>query len=350
MMLSVLDQGPTRVGDPPGEALRGAIRLARHVDGLGFARLWIAEHHGVGAFQTSAPEVVLGTIAAQTRRLRAGSGGMLLPNHRPLHVAEQFRVLEALYPGRIDLGIGRSAGAGSAPTMRALQRRSDDAHGSGFDRQLAELLAFGDVAPLPADDPLAEVRATPDGVALPPAFLLGSSLDSAATAARHGLGYAYATFSNPDATVASVRRYREQFTPSRMHARPHAILAVRVVVGEDDEHAQALAAPGRLAMAQARAGLGIATRLPSVDAALAHRWTDAEREADALLGGDTDVVGGAEHVRERIERIVADAQADEAMIITNTSDPDARLASFTRLAVAFELAVATSSPSVEAGR
>src|ERR1700710_677237 len=140
MLLSILDQAPTRLGGAPGHAFHDTLALARAVDGLGFTRYWVAEHHAIGSVAISAPEVIIGMLAASTRHLRIGSGGILLPNHRPLHVAEQFRSLEALHPGRIDLGIGRAEGALDAATVRAFARPSDTAHGAGFEEQLDELL------------------------------------------------------------------------------------------------------------------------------------------------------------------------------------------------------------------
>ena len=148
--ISVLDQAPRRSGGPPGHALGDSLTLARHVDGLGFRRFWIAEHHAFAAISIAAPEVVIAHIAAHTHRLRIGSGGVLLPNRRPLQVAEQFCTLEGLYPGRIDLGIGRSEGTVDPATVEALGRPQDTAHGPGYDRQLDELLSFGGVRPLPA--------------------------------------------------------------------------------------------------------------------------------------------------------------------------------------------------------
>ena len=145
------------------------------MDDLGFRRFWIAEHHAFAAISIAAPEVVIAHVASHTRNLRVGSGGVLLPNRRPLQVAEQFCVLEGLYPGRIDLGIGRSEGAVDPPTVEALGRPQDTAHGPGYDRQLDELLSFGGVKPLPADDPLATVRAVPTDITLPPITLLGST-------------------------------------------------------------------------------------------------------------------------------------------------------------------------------
>jgi luciferase family oxidoreductase group 1 len=333
---SVLEQAPARADGPPGQALRDAIALARHVEPLGYKRFWVAEHHAMGGVESSSPEVLIGHVAAATEQLRAGSGGVLLPNHRPLHVAEQFRTLEALHPGRIDLGIGRSEGATDEATVLAFGRAENSGHGTGFDAQLDELLAFGGVRPLAPEHPLAGVRATPDGVPLPPVHLLGSSASSAQTAARKGLGYGFAAYTNPEAAADALRLYRERFVASREGDRPHAILGLKVVVGEDDAHAQALALPWHLALVQHRAGNP--SRLMSVEAALRHRWTAAERQAESLVDVRADVVGGSESARERIDALVEASLADEVIVTTNTYDPADRWASYERLAEAVGLA------------
>jgi luciferase family oxidoreductase group 1 len=331
-LFSVLDQAPTRASVPAAQSIRDVVSLADHVDTLGYARFWIAEHHAMGGVASTAPEVLIGHAAQATQHLRIGSGGILLPNHRPIHVAEQFLTLEALHPGRIDLGIGRSEGATDDATVRAFMRPSDNDHGSGFDRQLDELLAFGGIRPLNGGDPLAGVRAGPAGVALPPIFLLGSTPRSAATAARLGLGYGFAAYTNPGVVAEALQLYRRQFTPARPGDRPHAILGLKVIVGQDDEHAAALALPWHLALVQHRAGN--AAPLMSVEHALAHRWTEAERAAEAKIDRRADVVGGPERARERIATLVAQTEADEVIASSNTFDPIDRRASYERLALA----------------
>jgi len=336
MLLSVLDQAPTRRGGAPGHAFGDALALAEHVDRLGFHRFWVAEHHAIASVAISAPEVLIGLLGARTRRVRVGAGGMLLPNHRPIHVAEQFRCLEAVHPGRIDLGIGRSEGSLDPAMVAAFGRPEDSAHGGGFEGQLDALLSFGGVRPLPAGDPLADVRAAPADVPLPPVFLLGSSVSSAATAATRGLGYGFAAHTRPDAAVDAVRSYRERFVASRPGDRPHAILAVKVMVGTDDEHARALAAPSHLNHVQAR--LGIRAPLIPVDEALAHVWTDEERRVEAeQIDTRADVAGGPETVRAALEAAVAETGADEVIVVTNTYDPVERRAVLTRLAAVFGL-------------
>lgn len=334
--LSILDQAPMRVDGEPGHALRDSLALARHADALGFRRYWITEHHAMDCVAASSPEIVIGHLAAVTRRIRVGSGGILLPNHRPLHVAEQFKTLEALHPGRIDLGIGRAEGALDEATVRALARAADAAHGAGFDEQLDELLAFGALRPPDPPHPLARVRAMPDDVPLPPVFLLGSSDGSAATAARRGLGYAFAGLINPHGAAAAIERYRQLFVPaSPGGAAPHVILAVRVYAAQDDDAARVVAASGRLASARNRLGLP-ARLLPSATAS-GHRWDEAELAAGVQMHQEADIIGGPARVYEQLSELVAATTADEVMVLSNTHDPAERLDIYEILAEAFDL-------------
>ena len=311
-----------RVDGEPGHALRESLELARHADALGFHRYWLAEHHAMDCVAASSPEIVIGHVASVTSRIRVGSGGVLLPNHRPLHVAEQFRTLEALHPGRIDLGIGRSEGALDDATVRALARTGDSAHGGGFDQQLDELLAFGGVGSLAAGHLLAGARAMPDDVPLPPVFLLGSSDGSAVTAARRGLGYAFAGLINPGGAAGAIERYREEFAPPLDGAAPHAILAVRVYAAQDDAAARVVAAPGRLASARNR--LGRPARLLPAASAARHEWDEAELAAGVRMHQEADIIGGPALVHEQLSELVAATGADELMVLSNTYDPAQR--------------------------
>jgi luciferase family oxidoreductase group 1 len=336
-LISALDQAPRRAVRPAGSPhpIAETITLARDLDELGFHRYWLAEHHVGFGFSLPAPEVVIAQVAAATRHLRVGSGGMLLPNHRPMHVAEQFRTLESLHPGRIDLGVGRSDGAADPAMAQALGRATDNGHGAGFDQQLSELLAFGDVLPLAPDHPLAQLRASPRDVPLPPITLLGSSVNSARTAARRGLGYGFAAYTNPDGAAEALHVYREQFVAARPGDRPHAILALKVLVGEDDDHAEALDAPLTLALAQFLAGQP--SSLLTVEQAAAHRWTEAELAVRHRVDLRADVVGGPQRVRAGLEAHLAATGADEIIATSNTTDPADRRASFVRLAEVMEL-------------
>lgn len=332
--ISVLDQGPVRVGGAPGHALHEARELAVLAEELGYLRYWVAEHHSTAMMGTSAPEILIGHLAEHTTRLRVGTGGMMLPNHHPLHLAEQFRTLNALYPGRVDLGVGRSSGTGDKLTAAVLGW-TPERSGAFYD-DLAELLGHGGVRPLPEDHPRASLRAVPAEVPLPPVHVLGASVASAERTARAGLPYAFfAAYVNPEIAVAALRRYREAFEPHTPGARPNAILALRVWAGEDDDHAARIAAPARLAVLQILTGQD--PRLLPEDTALAHRLTEAERAAAAPLDQRSDVVGGSATVHRRLTELIEATGADEIMALTNTYDPDERRASYRRLAEALDI-------------
>lgn len=308
------------------EALRHTIELARLADRLGYVRYWFAEHHSLPSVGSSAPEVLIAHAAAQTERIRLGTGGIMLPNHVPLKVAETFHTLEALYPGRIDLGIGRAPGTDPI-TVRAL--RSFDAE--EFPAHLAELLALSREA-LPPEHPFAAVRVVPGGVPLPPIWILGSSGASARFAGASGLGYAFASHFSATPPAPALRAYRESFEPSAEFPEPHAILGVAVVCAETDEQADHLATSLDLSWVNLLTGrLG---PLPSPEEAQAHEYTAQERAAvherrQLLIAGTPD------KVRAQIEQRVAETEADEVMVTSMIHDPVARRRSFELLAEVF---------------
>ncbi len=323
MTLSILDLVPITSGATASDALRQTVDLARLADRLGYERLWYAEHHGMPTIASSAPEIVIGHVAAATERIRVGSGGVMLPNHAPLLVAERFHTLEALFPGRIDLGLGRAPGTDPAH-IRAL--RSFDAE--QFPHQLAELVTLSRGA-FAEDHPFASVRVTPGGVDLPPIWLLGSSGASAQFAGTNGLGYAFASHFSPTPAAPALHAYRDAFQPSERFPEPHAILAVAVVCAETDAEARRLASTMELAWARLRTGRF--EPLPSPEEALAHDYSPAEEQAVRLYR-QIAVVGDPETVRAEIERRAEAAGADEVMVTTNIYDPTARLHSFELLA------------------
>ena len=282
--LSILDLVPITSGSTAADALRRTVDLGRLADRLGYERLWYAEHHGMPSIASSAPEIVIGQVAAATEQIRVGSGGVMLPNHAPLLVAERFHTLETLFPGRIDLGIGRAPGTDAAH-IRAL--RSFDAE--QFPQQLAELVALSRGA-FPDDHPFASVRVTPGGVDLPPIWLLGSSGASAQFAGANGVGYAFASHFSPTPAAPALRAYREAFAPSEAFPEPHAILAMAVVCAETDAEARRLASTMELAWARIRTGKFEA--LPSPEEALAHDYSPAEQQAVQLYR-QLSVVGDA---------------------------------------------------------
>ena len=230
--LSVLDVSPVSSGSRGAEALQNTLDLARLVDRLGYRRYWLAEHHNMPTIASSTPEVMIGHVANETERIRVGAGGIMLPNHAPLKVAETFRVLEALHPGRIDLGIGRAPGTDPV-TATALRRSQDGLGAEDFPQRFGELLAFAGDG-FPEDHPFRSVVAMPGDVGLPPIWLLGSSGYSARVAGEMGLGYAFAAHFSPADPAPAMRAYRESFQPSEAFASPSAVVAVAVVCGEND--------------------------------------------------------------------------------------------------------------------
>ncbi|QFZ19202.1 LLM class flavin-dependent oxidoreductase [Saccharothrix syringae] len=331
--LSLVDQGPVSAETPPSQTLLHTVALAQLADEVGLTRYWLAEHHGVRNMGVAAPEILIGHIASRTTRLRVGAGGIMLPNHAPLHVAEQFRTLEALHPGRIDLGIGRSTGTGDEATRNALLRTPDGLE--RFGHHLTQLLGVGGRGGLDPADPYAGLVASPWDVPLPAVFLLGSSTGSAEAAARAGLGYAYfSVYQAPEAAATALRRYRELFTPHRPEDRPHAIVAARIWVGEDAEHAHALASSERLAVLDFLTGTP--APLEPMERALARPLTEAQLAVRDRLDTRSDVVGDVDHVAARLADLVAATGADEVMAVSNIHDPLERRNSLRRLAAAVE--------------
>ena len=334
MKLSVVDQSPVSAGMSPAQALRNTIDLARHCDRLGYERYWIAEHHGMEVIATSVPEVMIGLVAEATSRIRVGSGAVLLPHYAPLKVAETFSMLNALFPGRIDLGLGRAPGAEALEAF-ALRRHRDQ---SGFDledfpQQLVELLAFLR-RDFPADHPFANIHVTPQSPGEPEVWLLGSSAWSATAAARLSLPYAFAHFINPTGTRLCLTRYRSQFEPSPRLAAPQAIAAVGVVCAESDAEADYVAATYR-AMGR-RLRLGLRGPLPSPQDAL--KELAEGPDVPAPEGEWPRLVWGApQRVRAQLEAMAEALGIEELMAVTITYDHAARVRSYELLAEAFDL-------------
>ncbi|WP_027481258.1 LLM class flavin-dependent oxidoreductase [Deinococcus pimensis] len=335
--LSVLDLAPVSSGDQPGQALRRTLDLARAADRLGYTRYWLAEHHNTGTFASTATELLIALVARETTRIRVGSGGIMLPNHAPLRVAENFKTLEAFYPGRIDLALGRAPGTDGV-TALALRRSAQALRADDFPEQIHELRAFAGEARFPDGHPFARVRATPDGVPLPPLWLLGSSTYGAALAARLGLGFAFAYHFSPDAAGMAMRSYREQFVPSEHLARPHAILAVSVMVAETRERAEALARTQEHLTLGIRGGRDLP--LVSPEEALTRPLTPQEQEV-ARYGRALLVHGTPDEVRVRLEDLAGRYGADELMITSNIHDHEERVRSYELLAGAFGLPART---------
>jgi luciferase family oxidoreductase group 1 len=331
--LSVLDVSPVSSGSDGAQALRNTLQLSRLADQLGYERYWLAEHHNLPSIASSAPEIMIGHVANVTERIRVGAGGIMLPNHAPLKVAETFRVLEALHPERIDLGIGRAPGTDPV-TATALRRSPDGLEAEDFPQRFGELLAFSGDG-FPEEHPFRSVIAMPSDVGLPPIWLLGSSGYSARAAGQMGLGYAFASHFSPVDPSPAMLAYRKSFEPSEDFERPSAILAVAVVCGQTDEHAEELASSMELAWVRMRSGNP--GPLPSPEEAMAYPYTQAERRlADAYRS--MQIVGEPRTVRAKIEEVAEHTAADEVMVTTNVYDHAERLRSYERLAEVFDIA------------
>lgn len=325
--LSVLDLAPVPAGGSAAEALRRTAELARLAERLGYVRYWFAEHHSMPSVASSAPEILIGHVAAATQEIRVGSGGIMLPNHPPLRVAENFRTLEALFPDRVDLGLGRAPGSDYAAS-RAL--RAVD--GVRFPALLSELLAYCGQAEFGSDHPSRQVLAMPQQVTLPPVWILGSSGASAQMAGMAGMGYAFASHFSPAPAAPAFSRYRESFEPSAQFPRPHAILGVAAVCARTPEEADRLATTMDLAWLRIHRGEFLP--LPSPDEALAYPYTADERIVVRELRQRT-VVGDPAAVRARIEEMARDAGADEVMVVSNLWGHAERLRSYELIADAF---------------
>ncbi len=331
--LSVLDLSPVTTATPGSVALRNSLDLARLADKLGYKRYWVAEHHNLANIASSAPEIMIGQSAAATSEIRVGSGGVMLPNHAPLMVAERFKVLEALFPGRIDLGLGRAPGTDPV-TSYALRARQEPREGDDFLERFQELLLL-ERGGFPENHPFRKVHAVPADVALPPIWLLGSSGYSAELAAAIGMGFAFAHhFADYDATSAMLS-YREHFKPSATLKEPYAILGVAVIAADSDSEAERIASSADLHYA--RRAKGEYAPLASPDEAAAYPYAPIDRERIARQRNRL-IVGGVETIKKRLLPLIEATRADEIMVTTMVYDHAARRHSYELLAQAFGLA------------
>ncbi len=332
---SVLDLAIVADDSSPGEALRNSIDLARQAERLGYHRHWVAEHHNMPGIASSAPAVLAATLAAHTQTIRIGSGGVMLPNHPPLVVAEQFGALAALYPDRIDLGIGRAPGT-DGYTAAALRRSASPLSDEDFPRQLTELFGFF-TGEWPEGHPYSAITAVPGLGDMPAIWLLGSSGYSAQLAGMLGLPFSFAHHFSARNTEPALELYRRHFRPSEYLSEPYAMVAVAVICGADDEQARYLAGPARLSMARLRTGRP--SRFPSPEEAAAHVYS-ADEEAVAKSVGGGQAIGGPQTVRERLDDLRNRTAADELMVVTVVHDHADRIASLERVAEMYELEAA----------
>lgn len=320
MNLSVLELAPVGTGHTAQQALANALDLATLAERLGYVRYWFAEHHGMPSIASSSPEILIAHTAAQTKTIRVGSGGIMMQNHVPLKLAETFHTLEALHPGRIDLGIGRAPGTDPA-TSRALRPFSP----SEFVNQMTELLALSR-GELP-------IRVVPEGVTLPPIWLLGSSGASAQLAGSMGWGYAFASHFSPAPAAPAMRAYRDSFKPSAQFPEPHAILAVSAIVAETMEEANYLAATGDLM--RVRLNRGEFTPIASPEEALAYPYSPMEREVVDQYRR-LQYIGTRDLVRARLAAALLDTGAKEIMVSTLVYENAKRRKSYELLRVTGE--------------
>jgi luciferase family oxidoreductase group 1 len=333
VLLSVLDQSPIAEGSTGAQALHNTLDLARLADELGYHRYWVAEHHGGPMLAGPSPEVLIGPIAAATDTIRVGSGGVMLPHYSPLKVAESFTILAALFPDRIDLGLGRAAGTDPLTTY-ALQRDRRDAAPDDFPQQLAELLGYLENA-LPEDHPFRHLAATLPGLPEKPVpWLLGSSQQSALWAAEAGLRYAFADFINPGGAELA-KLYQQQFQAVREIQAPRTAVAVWTLCAPTDEEAQYLSSSSRMSFTLLRRGRLIPVPPPDVASEFLQR--EAKLSPTGDIPGRRGVVGSPETVRAGLETVAAAYGADEVIVVTITYDHQVRRRSYELIAEAMSL-------------
>ena len=339
LAVSVLDLVGMRAGESAGGAIARSVDLAQHIEQLGYKRYWLAEHHSIAGLACSATPVLIGHVAAATKTIRVGSGGVMLPNHAPLVVAEQFGTLEALYPGRIDLGLGRAPG-GDFQTMRAL-RRDLGQTGDDFPALLEELQSY-----LGPERPGQVVKAIPGQGSNVPITLLGSSGFSAQLAGRLGLPFAFAAHFAPEYLYAAAQLYREHFRPSEALRKPYLIVAVQVIAAETDAAARRLFTTPQQRFLRLIRNQPVEL-LPPVDS-MEPLWQDWERAAvQSKLGAA--IVGSDATVKAGLQKLVGDTGADEVIVVTDTYEHADRLQSYQRVASIAETIVASTTkakPSV----
>ncbi|MFN2511216.1 MAG: LLM class flavin-dependent oxidoreductase [Pyrinomonadaceae bacterium] len=318
--ISILDLVPVIVGETPREALRKSLDLIQHAERLGYQRYWVAEHHNMTGIASAATSVVIGFLACGTRTIRVGSGGIMLPNHAPLVIAEQFGTLESLYPGRIDLGLGRAPGTDQR-TLRALRR--DPMSTDNFPQDVMELQSF--LATVQPGQPRPAVRAVPGRGSEVPIWILGSSTFGAELAAALGLPYAFASHFAPDALFDALEIYRKQFKPSKQLDHPYAMVGVNVVAADIDEEARRLFTTVQKSFTNLLRGSPGQLQPPIDD--IEEYWTPPEKHQAARMLKHS-ILGSPASVGRDLESFVARTKADELMVVCSIHDHAARIRSY----------------------
>lgn len=318
--ISILDLAPVRADTTPADALQKSLALAQHGERLGYKRFWLAEHHNMPGIASAATSVLIGYVAAGTSKIRVGSGGIMLPNHAPLVIAEQFGTLETLYPGRIDLGLGRAPGTDRA-TAHAL-RRGLDSSGHDFPELLAELQRY--LGPATADQ---KVKAYPGSGLEVPIWLLGSSDFSARLAAEEGLPFAFASHFAPEELLVAIKLYRSRFKPSKALQKPHVMIGVPLVAADTDELASYLATtPMQRGLSLIR-GENMQLKPPVTLEQMETLWSANEKQAVSNRMAIA-IIGGVDTVKAKLERLLEVTAADELMFVSDLYEQQDRLRSF----------------------
>ncbi len=332
MRLSVLDQSPIRAGGTATDAIAETVRLARAAEGLGYHRYWLAEHHSHGTFAGTSPEILIGRVAATTKTIRVGAGGVMLSHYSALKVAESFRVLETLYPGRIDLGLGRAPGADRL-TSAALAPGQGGFRYDDFPQKVADLLGWLEGS-LPEEHPFTRIRAMPEGETAPETWLLGTSDQSAILAAHFGCAFSFAHFISTYGSVEVMDMYRRDFRPSARSTAPEGSLGVFVICAPSEEEARYHAASRPLMMLRSRRGEG--GGVPTPEEALAYPWSETERAFARDIDSRT-IAGDPEQVREALDALARAHRVEELVVVNVVHSFEARLRSYELLAEAFGL-------------
>ncbi len=333
LRLSILDLATIYNGETPSETLQNSTELVQLADRLGYTRYWFAEHHNAIFQMSTSPDLLSAHAAARTKNIRIGAGGIMLPNHSPLKVVENFSILEGLHPGRIDLGMGRASGTDGI-TNAALRNSTEPLSGEAIMNQLMETLAFFN-REFPEGHPYQDIHPSPDSSLRPDLYMLGSSDGGMQIASQLGIGFAFAGQINPDWAVPMLNKYREEFQPSQYLATPYSMLSIIVICADTDEEAQDLAGPAELQWVRWMTG---ESRLapPTLEEARAHTYTNDEiivREQNK----NRFVIGSVEHVKEQLEQLAKETKVDEIIILNMITDKAARHKSYSLLAEAFHL-------------
>ncbi|MGM8365001.1 LLM class flavin-dependent oxidoreductase [Virgibacillus sp. W0181] len=339
MKLSILDLATIYNDETPSQSLQNSTELVKLADRLGYTRYWFAEHHNATFQMSTSPDLLSAHAAALTKNIRIGSGGIMIPNHSPLKVVENFSILEALHPGRIDLGMGRASGTDGI-TNAALRNNHEPLTGEAMMNQLMEIFAFFN-REFPEGHPYQNINASPDPSLRPEIFMLGSSDGGMQIASQLGVGFAFAGQINPDWAVSMLKKYRENFNASQYLAQPYSMLSIIVICADTDEEAGDIAGPAELQWARWMTGQ-YKYGPPTLEEARAHKYTKEETLAREQ-NKNKFIIGSAESVKKQLEQIAKEAEVDEIMVANMITDKEARHKSYSLLAEAFNLSASAES-------